>query len=615
MTTRRSNLQARFALCLILPILALLIGMGVVGFFWVRDRLLDQWQESAILKLERAAHRMDMHLAAVKQAIRWFHDTSGSQLDESVHAWALDQLRRQEGVVDIRLTWSTPPEPPAAATEPHSPRPSMGHGMRASGKAGGIRRFQSAQIREITAPRFDAGGAHGTISMISELLDETAAVIGRLEVVADFDAIFRHVVESGWWQSNKAYLVDANGRILVCTDTARHEALGETGDALEKATLAAMEAQGWGTVWGEGHPPSEISGFYRLAEAPWFLVMIAPGREILAPIVDFRWAYSLTVIGLILLVAALIRAVTGRVVSEIKTVSEAALQLSQGEFGGPLPVHSRDEVGDLTQSFNRMTRQLRERLHLKAAMNLAMEVQQNLLPAAPPVVPGLDIAGRSVYCQETGGDYFDYIFRTGTHDSRHLCIAVGDVVGHGISAALLMTTVRALLRSRLDRPGPLAAAVEDVNRLLCRDTGASGSFVTLFLLQAEPAAGRLAWVRAGHDPALLFKPATGEIAALEAPGMALGVDASAAYQEGGHSLSNAGDVVLIGTDGVWDTRNAHSERFGKARVGEILRRHADETAAAILEAVLRSLEEFRGSMPQEDDITLVVVKPEKIPLP
>jgi sigma-B regulation protein RsbU (phosphoserine phosphatase) len=343
--------------------------------------------------------------------------------------------------------------------------------------------------------------------------------------------------------------------------------------------------------------------------------MIAPGSEILAPIIDFRWAYTVSVIGLILLVAALIRAVTGRVVSEIKTLSQAALQLSQGEFGDPLPERSRDEVGDLTRSFNRMTRQLQERLHLKAALNLAMEVQQNLLPAVPPTVPGLDISGCSLYCQETGGDYFDYILRAPEEGGRSLCVAVGDVVGHGISAALLMTTVRALLRSRLDRPGPLASAVEDVNRLLCRDTGASGSFVTLFLLKADPAAGRIEWVRAGHDPALLFRPATGEITALEASGMALGVEAAAVYQAGGRSLSDAGDVILIGTDGVWDTRNADLERFGKARVGEILRLHADETAEAILKAVLNALEEFRGSMPQEDDITLVVVKRSKIPLP
>ena len=224
---------------------------------------------------------------------------------------------------------------------------------------------------------------------------------------------------------------------------------------------------------------------------------------------------------------------------------------------------SRDEVGELTRSFNLMTSQLQERLNLKEAMNLAMEVQQNLLPAAPPSVPGFDIAGRSLYCQETGGDYFDYILRTSPAGSSRLCVAVGDVVGHGISAALLMTTVRALLRCRLDQAGSIAEAVCDVNRLLYQDTAPSGSFVTLFLLEADSAAGSLEWVRAGHDPAWLYCAATDEVQDLGGPGMALGVDGACSYLSGCRSGLSADDVLLIGTDGIWETQNANSEKFGK----------------------------------------------------
>jgi phosphoserine phosphatase RsbU/P len=605
---RPSSLQGRFTLYLILPVLALLFAMGLIGFFFARSLLLGQWQESAILRLERAAHRMDMQLAAVKQGIHLFHDISGGRHDDSFHRWALDRLRRQEGILDARLSWTEPKEPAYSAPDPHLPAQGMAQGLSAMGKAGGMRRFQSARIREITAPRFDAGGAHGTISMISELLDETGGIIGRLEVIADFDAMFSHVVESGWWQSSKAFLVDENGRILVCTVPGRHGRIDDAGDPLEKSTFAAMAAKTQGTVWGEGYPPSEISGFFRLAEAPWVLVMIAPGRDILSPIIQFRWIYSIGVIGLIVLVTALLRLVTGRAAAEIKTVSEAALQLSQGKFGEPLHVKSRDEVGELTHSFNLMTSDLKERLQLKQAMSLAMEVQQNLLPAAAPSLPGFDIAGRSVYCQETGGDYFDYIFRDGDERRWHLCIAVGDVVGHGISAALLMTTVRALLRIRLDGPGPIGEAAADVNRLLCRDTEPSGSFVTLFLLQLEAATGRLEWVRAGHDPALLLSAANGEVQELNGPGIALGVDEAFSYPAASHPGLASGDIVLIGTDGIWETRNGRSEKFGKTRVGEILRRHHREPAEAILEAVLHYLQEFRGEMPQEDDITLVVLK-------
>ena len=605
-----ASLQGRFTVFLILPVTALLVVMGVAGFFYARDLLLDQWREAAILKLQRAAHQMDMHLAGIKEGIRLFHETSGAQYDESFHAWALERLSRQEGILDVKLVWNRAEEGAAAGRETerlaqdHGP----GRGMRAMGRTWRIRRFHSASIREITAPHFDARGEHGTVSMISELLDESGQSIGRLEVVVDFDFLFRHVVESGWWQSNKAFLVDDRGRILVCTVPGRQGRLDATEDPLERATFKAMSAAALGTVRGEGHPPSEVSGFYRLEEAPWFLVMIAPGPDILAPIIQFRWIYSIFAIGFFALIVALIRWVTARLASEIRQVSAAALRLSRGEFGVPLPQGRRDEVGELTGSFNLMTSQLRERLHLKEALSLAMEVQQNLLPSEPPTVPGLDLAGRSLYCQETGGDYFDYILRPGPAGRRQLCAAVGDVVGHGISAALLMTTVRALLRSRLDQPCSITDAVNDVNRLLHRDTAASGSFVTLFLLEVDPAAGSLAWVRAGHDPAVLYSAAGDALRELGGPGMALGVDEAGSYRSGKWSGLSDGDVLLIGTDGIWETQNSAGEKFGKERIGEILRSHHRRSAALILQAILLAIEGFRGKRQQEDDITLMVIK-------
>jgi sigma-B regulation protein RsbU (phosphoserine phosphatase) len=608
MAFRPTSLQGRFTLYLILPVAALLVVMGVAGFFYARDLLLDQWREAAILKLQRAAHQMDMHLSGFKEGIRLFHDASGAQYDVSFQAWALERLARQEGIVDVKLSWEKPEGGAAAGLESGPMAHGAGRGSRAMGQAWRMRRFHSANISEITPPRFDARGEHGTVSMISELLDERGQAIGRLEVVANFDFLFRHVVESGWWQSNKAYLVDETGQILVCTVPGRHGMLNDTDDPLEKATFRAMANEAFGTVRGEGHPPSEIGGFYRIAEAPWFLVMIAPGREILSPIIQFRWIYSIFSVGFIAIIVALIRAVTGRLAAEIGKVSDAALRLSQGDFGEPLPIKSRDEVGELTRSFNLMMRQLQERLHLKEAMNLAMEVQQNLLPTAPPPVAGLDIAGRSRYCQETGGDYFDYIPRTGPAGDARLCVAVGDVVGHGISAALLMTTVRALLRGRLDRPGAIAEAVCHVNRLLYQDTAPSGSFVTLFLLELDPAVGHIEWVRAGHDPALLYRAATDDIQELGGPGMALGVKEACSHPSGVRSGLGNGDVLLIGTDGIWETRDPASERLGKERVGEILKSHHRRSAEGILEAVLGAVDEFRGAAHQEDDITLVVVK-------
>jgi sigma-B regulation protein RsbU (phosphoserine phosphatase) len=394
----------------------------------------------------------------------------------------------------------------------------------------------------------------------------------------------------------------------VCTVPGHHLALSESGDPLENATFQRMQAAGSGTVMGAGHPPKEVSGFYRLHEAPWVLVMIAPGEEILAPVIRFRWGLTAAIVLTVGLLVTLIRLVTAGAVRDIRRLSEEALKLSRGEFGEPLPVEGRDELAELVGSFNRMTRQLRERLALKRDLGLAMEVQQNLLPAAPPVIPGLDIAGRSVYCQETGGDYYDWIPVGEPDGATRLWTAVGDVVGHGISAALLMTTVRALLRARLDGPGDMAQKVCHLNRLLCRDTAASGSFVTLFLLEIDPAQGRMQWVRGGHDPGLLYRARTDDWVELGGPGVALGVAAECVYAADRQAGFALGDIVLIGTDGVWETQNAAGENFGKARVSDVVRAHRADTAGGILQAVLGALEEFRGRAPQEDDVTLVVIK-------
>ena len=127
---------------------------------------------------------------------------------------------------------------------------------------------------------------------------------------------------------------------------------------------------------------------------------------------------------------------TLRTTAAIKKVSHASLKLSQGDFGAPLPVRSQDEVGELTRSFNEMTAQLKERMSMKEAMSLAMEVQQTFLPHGMPAIPGLDIAARSIYCDETGGDFYDFLEDPSGRPTR-LGIVVGDGSGHGVSAALL----------------------------------------------------------------------------------------------------------------------------------------------------------------------------------
>ena len=241
-----------------------------------------------------------------------------------------------------------------------------------------------------------------------------------------------------------------------------------------------------------------------------------------------------------------------------------------------------------------------------AALNLAQEVQQSLLPQRPPRLESIDVAGRSLYCDETGGDYFDFLKFDELGNGR-IGVIVGDVVGHGIAAALLMTTARALLRCRASQPGGLSQIVNDVNRILCLDTSESGSFMTLFFMLIDPDKRELQWVRAGHDPAIVYKSSTDSFDELKGKGTAIGIDDQWSFQDY-HSNWESGQIMLIGTDGIWETVNNSNEKFGKERVMEIIRKKKKSSAQQILQAITDQLATYRQNTPPQDDITLVVIK-------
>jgi sigma-B regulation protein RsbU (phosphoserine phosphatase) len=153
-----------------------------------------------------------------------------------------------------------------------------------------------------------------------------------------------------------------------------------------------------------------------------------------------------------------------------------------------------------------------------------------------------------------------------------------------------------------------SSLARDVNRYVARDSAPTGRFMSMFFLEIDPSRRVLRWVRAGHEPALMFDPSSLGFHELDGDGMALGVEEEVAYRDYTLEGYPAGAVIVIGTDGITETRNTAGELFGTARVREIARTNAHLTAAAIQAAVVRAVQEFRGDAPQEDDLTLVVLK-------
>jgi serine phosphatase RsbU (regulator of sigma subunit) len=295
------------------------------------------------------------------------------------------------------------------------------------------------------------------------------------------------------------------------------------------------------------------------------------------------------------------------IVGPVENILSAVARIREGNFQTRVKVVSNDEIGVLGDAINEMTKGLIERERMQLSLNLAKEVQQNLLPKSNLKVSGFDIAGKSVYCDETGGDYYDFM-SIGDNDKQKIGVAIGDVAGHGISSALLMATVRSSLRQRASLTGNIAKIISDVNRQLVQDVEDSGQFMTMFFLALDPATRQLEWVRAGHDPGIVYDLGSDSFSELGGSGIALGVDAEWIYEDNQKTDFSNGQIIFLSTDGIWEARNNKGEMLGKEPILNAIRKNASSDATQIIDAIFDILDKFIGQVKMEDDITSVVIK-------
>ncbi len=286
----------------------------------------------------------------------------------------------------------------------------------------------------------------------------------------------------------------------------------------------------------------------------------------------------------------------------------AALQsVRNGRFDKKVLVTTNDEIGYTGDAINEMTEGLIERQRMQQSLNLAKEVQQNLLPKSNLKIHGFDIAGKSIYCDETGGDYYDFITIEDA-DKQKVGVAIGDVSGHGIPSALLMATVRSSLRQRASLPGSIAKIVSDVNRQLAQDVEDSGQFMTMFFLTLDTETRHLQWVRAGHDPAIIYDARSDSFDELGGSGIALGIDVDWVYKDNMKSDFSNGQIIFFSTDGIWEARNKKGEMLGKKPILNAIRQNSSLEAEQIIDAIFDTLVTFIDDVKIEDDITSVVIK-------
>lgn len=307
---------------------------------------------------------------------------------------------------------------------------------------------------------------------------------------------------------------------------------------------------------------------------------------------------------LILLIVNLIISYSRNLKLLFKNETEILVKVSNGDLSTKVPVVTQDEFGFIAGHTNQMIDGLRHRFQLINSLKLAEEVQQNLLPQASPFLKGFDISGASVYCDQTGGDYYDYFLLP----NQSLGVVVADAMGHGVGAAILMTSVRAFLTSAVKRYTSPASLVSEVNHYISNDCEKSGRFTSLFFAEINPETKVLTWVRAGHEPPLFYHARTDTFSQLEGAGLVLGIESCYKYEENVTKSLMPGDIILIGTDGISEASNKEGLFFGRSRIKEFIKQHAHKSARDIQTELLAEVQTFYGNVNQQDDITLVLIK-------
>lgn len=252
-----------------------------------------------------------------------------------------------------------------------------------------------------------------------------------------------------------------------------------------------------------------------------------------------------------------------------------------------------------------------EEQRVQRQLQLAADVQRRMLPKGVPSIPQLDMAARYIPSFELGGDFYDLLNLSG-----HLGLVVGDVVGKGIPAALLMSSVRASLRAHVQRTYDIDEVVSRVNVALCQDTR-DNEFASLWYGVLDPFQMRLTYCSAGHEPPMVVRvpehraPTEADIDELSVGGMVVGIDRSQRYQRAIYDM-NKGDVLLAYTDGLVDTTNFAGARFGKKRLRQAfldeLRDDPAVNANRLVDRMLWHVRQFAGLSPRPDDLTIVVVR-------
>lgn len=379
--------------------------------------------------------------------------------------------------------------------------------------------------------------------------------------------------------------------------------------------VVRMKHRGSPSFWAFGTFPNRPLAFVLVSPMAPYLESVMHTQSAIDSIFQEQIRFMEYVLVAMAVLLVLLSSLFSRMVTRpLADLARAMTRIAEGDYTARVKETSdadgvrKDEVGAMRRTFNAMAESIQELERTKEDLNVARLIQRRLLPETPPTLAGWDIAGECVYSKETGGDIYDFILTPPRSDGRErITLSVGDATGHGIQAALLMTTARAMLRALLSQGKRLGEAVSDLNWLLTRDTYGTGRFLSLFAVEIAARSPVLYWVRCGHEPALLYVSDRDAVTHLRGPGAILGVDSSMRFEVEQTTL-RPGSLLLLATDGVWETTSPDGEMYGHTRLEAMIRKHAGESSERIVAAIMEDLRVFREEDSPEDDSTVLVAK-------